>query len=431
MDSDTAAAPPAKTDPYAAWRVRSYQFYAASWFAMTFAKQVETVALMIYIFHTANKDPLALGGLGLVQALPVMLLAIAGGQIADRWDRRTVVVATLTLTGSVSLALTAAVHGQVAVPWIYLLLGISAVGQALGGPSRTALLPQLVPGEDFSNAVAWNSSVFQIARVVGPTIGGLVVASRFGVPAALAIVVVCRLFAMGAILCLPRRRAAAGRPAETISLESLGAGVRFVWNHKPILATITLDLFAVLFGGLTYLLPIFAEDILKVGPSGVGFLQSADAAGAILMALLLTHLPPIRRAGRTMLWAVAAYGVATIIFGLSGWFWLSFAMMFLIGAVDNISVVVRHTLVQMLTPDSMRGRVSAVNNVFIVASNDLGGLESGVTAWLLTPVYSVVGGGIATILVVMAAVRLWPQILGIGSLHDLRPAEEEEELAVC
>jgi MFS family permease len=198
------------------------------------------------------------------------------------------------------------------------------------------------------------------------------------------------------------------------------AGVRFVWNTKLILATITLDLFAVLLGGATYLLPIYAKDILQVGPSGLGLLRAADAVGAVGMAMAIAHLPPMRRAGITLLWAVAGYGVATIIFGLSQWFWLSMLMMFLIGALDNISVVVRHTLVQMLTPDEMRGRVSAVNNVFIVASNDLGGLESGLTAWLFTPVISVVGGGIGTILVVLGAMRLWPQILGIGSLTAIR-----------
>jgi hypothetical protein len=204
-----------------------------------------------------------------------------------------------------------------------------------------------------------------------------------------------------------------------------------VWRQKLILATITLDLFAVLFGGATYLFPAFARDILKVGQSNVnlcvGMLRAADGLGAICMMVLLAHLPPIRRAGRTMLWAVAAFGAGTIVFGLSRWFWLSLVMIFLVGAVDAISVVVRHTLVQMLTPDSMRGRVSAVNSVFIVASNDLGGLESGLTAALFGPIVSVVGGGIATVLVVLAAARIWPQILGIGSLRDIRPAEVEGE----
>jgi hypothetical protein len=255
--------------------------------------------------------------------------------------------------------------------------------------------------------------------MVGPAVGGLILGLEHGVPAALAAVVLCRLLALAALGGIARP--AARGPVEAISVESLVAGVRFVWQHKLILATITLDLFAVLLGGVTALLPVFAKDILHAGPWAVGYLRSAEAAGAIFMAIVLTHLPPLRRAGRTLLWAVAGFGGATIVFGLSRDLWLSLAMMFLVGAFDNVSVVVRHTLVQMLTPDAMRGRVSAVNSVFIVSSNDLGGLESGVTG---------------TILVVLAAAKIWPEIRQIGSLADIRPAEElaateqvEQELA--
>ena len=204
------------------------------------------------------------------------------------------------------------------------------------------------------------------------------------------------------------------------------AGIRFVWHTKLILATITLDLFAVLLGGATYLLPIYAKDILHVGPRAWAFSSRPTPWARSAWPCCWPTCRPLRRAGVTLLWAVAGFGVATIVFGLSQWFWLSLLMMFLVGALDNISVVVRHTLVQMLTPDEMRGRVSAVNGVFIVASNDLGGLESGLTAWLFGPVISVVGGGVGTILVVLAAMRLWPQILKIGSLDAIRPAAEEE-----
>jgi predicted MFS family arabinose efflux permease len=213
---------------------------------------------------------------------------------------------------------------------------------------------------------------------------------------------------------------------QSVSWENLAAGLRFVWGNKMILAALTLDLLAVLIGGLTYLLPIFAIDILHVGKSGLGFLRSAEAVGAVCMALLIAHRPPMQRAGRTMLWAVAGFGAATVVFGFSESFWLSMAMMFLIGAFDNISVVVRHTLVQALTPDAMRGRVSAVNNVFIVASNDLGGLESGVAAKLFGPLIAVVGGGIGALLVVLGAAWKWPDLLRIGSLQSLKPIELAE-----
>ncbi|MGA2621253.1 MAG: MFS transporter [Thermoguttaceae bacterium] len=420
------------TDPYAAWRLRNYRFYAGSWFLMTIAKQIETVAIGVYIIYglnyAAKEGALALGFLGLVQALPVMVLAIPGGQIADRLDRRLVVAATLAVTMLVSVALAVACYFHCPATWIYSLLLLSAVAQAFGSPSRSALLPWIVPAEGFSNAVAWNSSVFHIASMVGPALGGALVELPHGVPLALLVVVASRLLAWAGMLLLPAARHRPSQPS--ISVESLMAGVRFVWNQTPILATITLDLFAVLLGGADYLLPVFAKDILHFGPSAVGYLRSAEAAGAIFMAIVLTHTRPIARAGRAMLWAVAGFGVATIVFGLSKNFYLSLAAMFWVGALDNISVVVRHTLVQMLTPDAMRGRVSAVNNVFIVASNDLGGLESGLTAWLLnSAVLSVVGGGIGTILVVLGAAWKWPQILALGSLGDLRPIDCDQSQA--
>ena len=423
-----------KPDPYAPWRSRDYRLFAYSWFAMTFSKQIETLALAVYFvsIYSRSDAPLALGAMGLVQALPVMLLAIAGGQIADRFNRRHVLICTFSLgiLSSAGLLTVVLLHGS--VPWIFLLLGVGAIGQALGSPARAALLPQLVSTEIFATAVAWNSSVFYIAAVTGPAIGGAIMAMSQN-PAtplvenpapALVVVLVCRLIAVAGIVLLRYRPAE--RSPQSISWESVVAGIRFVRHTKLILATITLDLFAVLLGGATYLLPIYAKDILHVGTTGLGFLRSADAVGAVCMAMLIAHLPPMRRPGVAMLWAVAGYGVATIIFGVSQWFWLSMVMMFLVGALDNISVVVRHTLVQMLTPDEMRGRVSAVNGVFIVASNDLGGLESGLTAWLVGPVISVVAGGVGTIFVVLAAVRLWPQLLKLGSLSDIRPAAEEE-----
>jgi MFS family permease len=217
------------------------------------------------------------------------------------------------------------------------------------------------------------------------------------------------------------------RVREPLSLDSLLAGVRFVRQTKLILATITLDLFAVLLGGATALLPIFARDILMVGPSGLGWLRAAPSIGALLMALTIAHRPPFRRAGRALLWAVTGFGVSTIVFGLSRDFVLSLCMLALTGALDNISIVVRGTLVQVLTPDTMRGRVSAVNAVFIGSSNELGGFESGITAQLFGPVASVVGGGIGTILVVLVVMLLWPEVLRLGSLHQADVSRSEDE----
>jgi MFS family permease len=414
-------------DPYAAWRIAGFRRFALSWFAMTISRQIETVAVGVYIYAQTN-DPGALGMLGLVQALPVILLAIPGGQLADRVDRRLVLAGTLALNALVNVGLCGACYFHAPISWIFLLLVVNSVGQALGGPSRSALLPWLVPAEQFSNAVSWNTTIFRVGSMIGPALGGAIISldARWGTAMALAVVFGGRLFAFVGTILLPAHRPE-GRQT-SISLESLVAGVRFVWTHKMILATITLDLFAVLLGGASYLLPAFAADVLHYPKESsglvVGLLWSAEAVGAIVMAFVLAHTPPIRRAGWTMLQAVAAFGAATVVFGLSRNLWLAAAAMFTIGAMDNVSVVVRHTLIQMLTPDNMRGRVSAVNNVFITASNDLGGLESGLTAKWFGTVPSIVGGGIGAILVVLGCAAIWPQILSIGSLAGLRPAEE-------
>ncbi len=420
-----------RSDPYAAWRIASFRLFAVNWFLMTMARQIEFLAVGIYLYGP-DKDVLALGWQGLAMALPAMLLAIAGGQLADRFDRRWVLAAMLCLTAADAAALGAACYFHLSAPWIYLLLVLNAVGQALGAPSRAALLPWIVPQRQFASAVAWNSTVYQISTMVGPAVGGLLltISAGQGVPVALACVVLFRLLALAGTLLLRTHRP--DRKQSTISLETLVAGIRFVWSRKPILATISLDLFAVLLGGATFVLPAFADQVLHVPDAKigavVGYLRSAEAAGAIFMALMLAHLPPIRRAGRTMLWAVAGFGAATVCLGLSKYLWIALAAMFLIGALDNISVVIRHTLIQLLAPDDMRGRVTAVNNVFIVASNELGGMESGVTAGLFGLVPSIVGGGVGAILVVLGCAAIWPQILSIGSLAGLRPAEEENDI---
>jgi MFS family permease len=295
------------------------------------------------------------------------------------------------------------------------------------GASRASILPQIVREEIFSNAIAWNSTIFHIASMTGPAMGGLIVGWEKTAVAAFSVVTVLRLLSLVGVAFI--RNHPQSEPMETISLENVLAGLRFVWNTKLILATITLDLFAVLFGGFTYLLPVFVRDILQVDEAWVGYLRSTEAVGAVFVALIITHAPPMKRAGVWMLWAVTGFGIATIVFGLSTSCWLSLAIMFFIGAFDNVSVVVRHTIVQMSTPDSMRGRVSAVNNIFIVASNDIGGVESSLTTWLFTPVISVVGGGIGTIFVVIASALIWPQILKIGSLQDVHPVDEPLPIA--
>jgi len=423
------------SNPYAAWRSRDFRLYAISWFLLVFAKQVETVAVGIHVYYRTG-DPLSLGLVGLVQALPIILLAIVGGQLADRFNRRYVILCTYSLSVVSAAGLIVAAFLQAPIWWMYIFLGLGAIGYALGSASRASILPQIVGAEIFSNAITWNTTIFHIASMTGPAAGGLIIYWENTAVAAFAFVMILRILSLAGVAFL--RNHPQSEPMETISLENVLAGLRFVRDTKLILATITLDLFAVLLGGFTYLLPVFVRDILHVSEAWVGYLRATEAIGAVFTAMVIAHARPMRRAGVSMLWAVAGFGVATIIFGLSRWYLLSMLMMFFIGALDNISVVVRHTLVQMLTPDAMRGRVSAVNNIFIVASNDIGGVESGVTAWLFGPVISVVGGGIGTILVVIASALTWPQLLKIGSLQDIRPdnaplstqpVEEEREIA--
>ncbi len=407
-------------DPYAAWRYPDYRRYASSWFLVMFAKYVEWASASyhltkVYKSHAA----LAMAMLALVQALPVILLALGAGHIADRFNRRLVLVCSLALSTLSSLLLLTIALQHGSPNWIYVLFALTAVAQALGSPARSALLPQLVPPSEFTNAVTWNSTMFYIGVVTGPVVGGFLMEASNGLALAFALSAACRVLATLGIYLVRYR--AQNHANEALTWERLVAGVKFVWNTQLILATITLDLFAVLLGGAVYLLPIYAEQILGVGASGLGFLRAADAIGALCMAIWLAHRPAMKRPGVNLLWAVAGFGTATIVFGVSQWYWLSLLMMFVVGAMDNISVVVRQTLVQMLTPDEMRGRVSAVNNVFIVASNDIGGLESGLVASLFNPVASVVLGGVGTILVVIAVATIWPALLRLGPLDTIRP----------
>jgi MFS family permease len=408
-------------DPYAALRLRDYRVYALGWVISVIGRQIQEVAVTYEIYERTGSK-LALAWIGLAQLIPQLSLTLPAGPLADRVDRRVIIVATQALWAASSLGLALLSHARGPVWAVYAMLALSSAASSVGWPARNSMLPQIVPADVFNNAVTWNSSLFHLASIVGPGIGGLIllkgVAPAYWVDLGCALVF---LASMGVIHMRP-----AVRSKEPVSFRSLMAGIRFVYRTKIILATMTLDLLAVLFGGSIYLLPVFRKDILHVGEFEFGMLRAAPAVGGIVAAVLIAYLPPMRRAGRSMLWAVVGFGVATIVFGLSQSFWLSFAMLALTGAFDNVSVVVRHTLLQALPPESMRGRVAAVNGVFIGASNDLGGFESGLTAAWWGPVKSVVIGGIGTLLVVAGVVVTWPQVRRFGSLKDARPIEEDE-----
>jgi MFS family permease len=405
-------------DSYAALRFRDYRLLLCGGVLSSIGGQMQSYAVGWEVYHR-TRSPHALAYVGLVQFLPVLLLALPAGHVADHYSRKYVFQAALITTALASLGLTALSVWQGPVQLVYPCLVLAAVGRAFNAPARSSLLAQVVPLDALHNAVTWNSSGWQIANVAGPALGGIAVALT-GRAAPNYFFAALAALGCACLLTPIRPRLAAGPPANR-TLASLLDGIKFLWRSEVLLGAITLDLFAVLLGGATALLPVYAEDILHVGPLGLGLMRAAPAVGAFVMALALAHSKPMARPGRTLLLAVAGFGAATIVFGFSTDFWLSLAMLALIGAFDNVSVVVRGTLMQTLTPDPMRGRVLAVNVVFISSSNELGEFESGKTAAWFGPVASVVGGGVGTMLVVLLAMWRWPSLLRLGPLH--KPAE--------
>ena len=374
---------------------------------------MQSVAVGWQIYAT-TKRALDLGLAGLAQFLPSMLLFLISGHVADRFNRRNVIV--LCYAGfaacSALLFLFAWRHTQSVAP-IYAVLLLLGIVRSFNGPVSRALLPQIVRTEHFPSAVAWASGVWQAATIVGPAVGGVMYAA-FGGPAAVyAAGLFAALIAITATLKMETTTPA--RPREPATLRSFFAGIRFIWAKKLVLGAISLDLFAVLLGGAVALLPVFAQEILRTGPWGLGLLRSAPAAGAGAMALLLAWRPLRRRTGITMLWCVAGFGVCTILFGISHSVALSLFALVFVGATDMVSVVVRGTLIQVATPDEMRGRVNAVDMIFINASNELGQFESGVTAQWFGAVPAVILGGIGTL--VVTALWAW-------AFPDLRKADQ-------
>jgi MFS family permease len=384
-------------DPYQALRFREYRAFLSGAVALTMATQIQTLVMGWQVYHI-TRDPLSLGLIGLSEAVPFLGLSLIGGYAADRMDRRRLsllALGALLLGAALLLALNLGAAPRLTWPF-YAIQALAGVGRAFYRPASQALSTELVPVEAYLNAATWRSSSFQLAQVLGPALGGLILG--FG-SAATAYLVEGALmaFALAAMLRVaPRPRVL----KQTRLLKSLGEGVVFVFRHRLLLSTMSLDLFAVLFGGAVALLPVFASVILKVGPQGFGLLRTAPAAGSLLMGLWLAHHPPQRRAGLVLLACVAGFGLCWIGFALSWSFWLSMALLAVSGALDNVSVVLRSTLLQARTPPEMMGRVQAVGGFFIGSSNELGAFESGLAARLLGVIPSVLFGGCVTLGVV-------------------------------
>ena len=402
-----------RADAYAALRYPDFRRFLTGNFLTSLGAQMQTVAVGWYLYERTD-SALALGGVGLAQVLPIFLLTLPAGHLADHVDRKKLLRLTLMLSmfSSLGLALASYLHG--AVPFVYTLLVLNGIARALNAPARDALGPQLLPVELLGNGATWRSGLFQLASVLGPATGGLIISITHSATPTFVLTAV--LISVFAILLGPVQPRRFERASRALTWETLAGGVRFIWQTRILFATITLDLFAVLLGGATMLLPVFAKDILHVGPDGLGWLMAAPSLGAIAVAIALARAP-MRRAGPALLWAVTGFGVATIAFGFSRSFSLSLFLLALIGAFDMVSVVVRSTLVQVLTPDELRGRVGAVNALFIGTSNELGGFESGALAALVGPVAAVVAGGIGSILVVIGVAAVWPEVRRFGSLE--------------
>lgn len=394
---------------YAAFRTRDYRFLLAGSFLWVLGAQMLSTVVG-WDLYQATHSALALGNVGLVQVVPVLLLTFAAGHVADRYDRRRTLVlaqAVVALAGFI-LAFAGEFRG---VTLIYSCLFLSSVARTFQFPASSSLLPKIVPMEHLSNAISWNGMAREIATMGGPALAGLLIAWLGSAPVYLtqAILSILTVLCYAALKSPGPPEAAADRGG----LRAVGEGLRFVFREKLVLGAMSLDLLAVLFGGATALLPIFAVDILHIGPRGLGWLRAAPAIGAGSMAFWLAHRPPLRRAGATLLTVVAGFGVATIGFAVSRNEWLSFALLAATGALDSVSVVLRSFLVHSRTPDALRGRVNAVNALFISSSNQWGAVESGLTAKWMGTVPSVVFGGVATVLVagvvtmVSSSLRRW------------------------
>jgi len=391
------------SDPYAAIRIRDFRLFVTSRLFITLAMQIQGVIVGWQVYEL-TKDPLSLGLIGLAEAIPAIGVSLYAGHLADVVERKKIIVVCVGILMACSAALLyfttnlgahLIAHGAFA---IYAVIFLSGLARGFLSPANFSFMPQLVDRSLYQNAITWNSTIWEGAAVGGPMIGGLIY-GFYGITAAYT---TDALLVLAALICYS---SIPNRPLPPVTTEQgtwskIKAGLKFVFSHQIILSAISLDLFAVLFGGAVALLPFFADEILHIGKTGLGFLRSAPAIGAVLMAVYITRNPIKKKIGKVLLWCVAGFGVSMIAFSLSTWFWVSMVLLILSGMFDCVSVIVRSTLIHTLTPENMKGRVAAVNSMFIGSSNEIGMLESGIAAKLMGVVNSVIFGGLMTLGVV-------------------------------
>ena len=409
----TGQQPPVKHDAYAVLKVKDFRFFLTFRFFTTIAFQMQSI-IVGWQMYELTKDPLALGLIGLAEALPNIAVALFAGHAADRYNRKTIIVwfTLLFLVGTLALFLFTVpklgILAALGVLPIYLVVAVSGVSRAFLYPSIIALMSQLVPRELYTNSSTWNSTVWHIGAITGPAIGGLVY-GFFGVRVAYLAVLLFLVTAMVLLGFVKNHSAPPAVEGETL-VQRLSSGLKFVYHNQILLGAMSLDMFAVLFGGAVAMLPIFAAEVLKVGPQGLGFLRAAPMVGAVMMSVVLAYRPPMVHAGRNMMIGVAGFGLSIICFALSKNFYLSLFLLMMSGMFDNISVIIRATAMQLLTPNEMRGRVASVNAIFIGSSNEIGSFESGLAARLIGLIPSVIFGGIMTLGIVGFTSKFAPRL---------------------
>jgi MFS family permease len=417
-----------KNDPYAALRFREFNIFLLVRFAMVFAWSMQFVVIEWEVY-SITKNPLSLGIIGLMEVIPAVSMALFAGHIVDQREKRSLLFKCIFGFSVVSLGLFLLTWPRVVSDLstntilysVYFLVFLGGIVRAFLGPTIFSLFSLLVPKKIYPNAATWSSSVWQMGSVVGPAAGGFFI-HWIGVHWSMCFVFAFSLMALLLLLQIPKKPILNPNIGEPV-MKSLKEGIKFVMNTRVILGALTLDMFAVLFGGAVALLPIYAQDILKVGPEGFGILRAAPAVGALIIMFTSAHFPLNKNAGMKLLAAIFGFGICIIVFGVSTWFWVSVIALFLSGATDGISMVIRSTILQLRTPDAMRGRVASVNSMFVGSSNELGAFESGLTAKLMGTVTAVVFGGGMTILTVVGTGFFFPKLRKL----DLRKDLEEHE----
>jgi len=399
-------------DPFAVLRLKEYKFYLANRFLLTMGITMQSVIVGWQVYDI-TKDVFALGMIGLSEAIPFIVISIFSGHIADTFNRKKIILwftfLFILVTGALLYLSTDASsfiqrYGTLPIFSMIVLVGVIRGFLSAAFPS---ILSQIVPRELYGNAATWNSTVWHGASILGPSVAGLLIAVGYTTAYTVDITFISLSFL--AFLFIASKPIPPREKAETL-YESLTSGIKFVFKNQVVLGALSLDLFAVLFGGAVALLPAFAEEILHAGAVELGFLRAAPAIGAVVMAFIIAYKPPTKNAGRNLFLSVGAFGLSTILFGLSENIWMAFFFLFLTGAFDNVSVVIRHTVLQLATPDNMRGRVSAVNGIFIGSSNEIGAFESGATARAFGLKPSIIVGGILTVIVVAVTAKLAPKL---------------------